>query len=156
MHGQQNIKILWYTAQAMYCTQSSVGFQNKQQSLRFPLSLINWEEKSWSVYKELKTRVFYFRKDKICQRPVFSTARFVYLFIYFCPAELRSPNLTICVDKKNHLDVTFCILYFSSNSCSACFGQPCAHHQELTTAWCYSLVLVCAVAARRWSRPVGR
>ena len=47
--------------------------------------------------------------------------------------------------KKNQLDVTFCILYFSSNSCSTCFGQPCAYHQELTTAWCYSLVLVCAV-----------
>jgi len=41
---------------------------------------------------------------------------------------------TFIVDKKNHLDVTFCILYFSSNSCSTCFGQPCAHHQELTTA----------------------
>ena len=38
-----------------------------------------------------------------------------------------------CVDKKNQLDVTFCILYFSSNSCSTCFGQPCAHHQELMT-----------------------
>ena len=60
------------------------------------------------------------------------------------------------VDKKNQLDVTFCILYFSSNSCLTCFGQPCAHHQELTTAWCYSLVLVCAVAAGRLSRPVGR
>jgi hypothetical protein len=35
---------------------------------------------------------------------------------------------------KNQLDVTFCILYFSSNSCSTCFGQPCAHHQELKTA----------------------
>jgi len=33
-----------------------------------------------------------------------------------------------------YVDVTFCILYFSSNSCSTCFGQPCAHHQELTTA----------------------
>jgi len=62
----------------------------------------------------------------------------------------------ISVDKKNQLDVTFCILYFSSNSCSICFGQPCAHHQELTTASCYSLVLVCAVAAGRLSRPVGR
>ena len=41
---------------------------------------------------------------------------------------------TLSVDKKNQLDVTFCILYFSSNSCSTCFGQPCAHHQELTTA----------------------
>jgi len=38
------------------------------------------------------------------------------------------------VDKKNQLDVTFYILYFSSNSCSTCFGQPCVHHQELTTA----------------------
>ena len=38
------------------------------------------------------------------------------------------------VDKKNQLMSLFCILYFSSNSCSTCFGQPCAHHQELTTA----------------------
>ena len=38
------------------------------------------------------------------------------------------------MDKKNQLDVTFCILYFSSNSCSTCFGQPCAHHQELTAS----------------------
>ena len=45
------------------------------------------------------------------------------------------PNLFVFgVDKKNQLDVTFCILYFSSNSCSTCFGQPCAHHQQLTTA----------------------
>ena len=47
----------------------------------------------------------------------------------FCPH-----NHTFSVDKKNQLDATFCILYFSSNSCSTCFGQPCAHHQELTTA----------------------
>ena len=39
-----------------------------------------------------------------------------------------------CVDKENQLDVTFCILYFSSNSCATCFDQPCAHHQDLTTA----------------------
>ena len=51
--------------------------------------------------------------------------------------------------ERDQLDVTFCILYFSSNSCSTCFGQPCAHYQELTTAWCYSLVLVCAVVAGR-------
>ena len=70
----------------------------------------------------------------------------------------RSVSLkdTVRKDKKNQLDVTFCILYFSSNSCSTCFGQPCAHHQDLTTAWCYSLVLVCAVAAGRLSSPVGR
>ena len=60
------------------------------------------------------------------------------------------------VGKKNQLDVTFRVLYFSSNSSSTCFGQPCAHHQELTTAWYYSLVLVSAVAAVRLSRPVGR
>jgi len=65
-------------------------------------------------------------------------------------------NQTLSVDKKNQLDVTFCIPYFYSNSCSTCFGKQCAHHQELTTAWCYSLVLVWAVAAGRWSRPVGR
>ena len=47
-----------------------------------------------------------------------------------CP----SVNIMCSVDKKNQLDVTFCVLYFSSNSCSTCFGQPCAHHQELTTA----------------------
>ena len=35
------------------------------------------------------------------------------------------------VDKKNQLDVTFCILYFSSNCCSTCFGQPCAHHHAI-------------------------
>ena len=58
------------------------------------------------------------------------------------------------VDKKNQLDVTFCILYFSSNSFSTCFGQPSAHHQDLTTAWCYSLVLVCTVAAGRLSSPM--
>ena len=38
------------------------------------------------------------------------------------------------VDKKNQLDVTFCILYFSSTSCLTCFGQSYVHHQELTTA----------------------
>jgi len=58
---------------------------------------------------------------------------------YTCafPLQVRevAANLTVAgVDKKNQLDVTFCILYFSSNSCSTCFGQPCAHHQELTTA----------------------
>jgi len=45
-----------------------------------------------------------------------------------------SETVNFSVDKKNQLDVTFCILYFSSNSCSTCFGQPCAHHQQLTTA----------------------
>ena len=61
-----------------------------------------------------------------------------------CPRPNYEGEVFMCsVDKKNQLDVTFCILYFSSNSCWTCFRQPCAHHQELTTAWCYSLVLVC-------------
>jgi hypothetical protein len=46
----------------------------------------------------------------------------------------NSERINLRVDKKNQLDVTFCILYFSSNSCSTCFGEPCAHRQELTTA----------------------
>ena len=47
--------------------------------------------------------------------------------------DLNHKEVNLSVDKKNQLAVTFCILYFSSNSCSTCFGQPCAHHQELTT-----------------------
>ena len=54
--------------------------------------------------------------------------------------EWRKRNTLSSLDKKNQLDVTFLFL-FSSNSCSTCFGQPCTHHQELTTAWCYSIVL---------------
>ena len=69
--------------------------------------------------------------------------------------QIKRSKKMFSVDKKNQLDVTFCIFYFSYKSCSTCFGQPCAHHQELTTAWCYSLVFVCAVAAGRWSSPVG-
>ena len=104
--------------------------------------------------------------------PGFTTACHLYLpcaqWIQTSPSQPISAQTTLIlfphlqkhlqnsVDKKNELDVTCCILYFSSNSCSTCFGQPCAHHQELTTAWCYSLVLVCAVAAGRWSSPVGR
>jgi len=48
--------------------------------------------------------------------------------------DFTSIRLLFSVDKKHQLDVIFCILYFSFNSCSTCFGQPCAHHQELTTA----------------------
>jgi len=56
-----------------------------------------------------------------------------YLLAQFNQTEIQI-KYKLSVDKKNQLDVTFCILYFSSNSCSTCFGQPCAHHQELTTA----------------------
>ena len=69
----------------------------------------------------------------------------IFLFLFFgCPIYIHSVcccfssvvvnNFRFSVDKKIELDVTFCILYFSSNSCSTCFGQPCANHQELTTA----------------------
>ena len=50
------------------------------------------------------------------------------------PWALSYEQRIFSVDKENQLDVTFCILYFFSNSCSTCFGQPCAHHQELMTA----------------------
>ena len=87
----------------------------------------------------------------------FSTVLSLYLLLKYKPHfQWNIIRAIISVNKKNQLDVTFCILYFSSASCSTCFGQPCAHHQELTTAWCYRLVLVCAVAAGRLSRPVGR
>ena len=43
-------------------------------------------------------------------------------------------EIKIECDKKNQLDVTFCILYFSSNGYSTCFGQQCAQHQDLKTA----------------------
>ena len=51
-------------------------------------------------------------------------------------SDLASPEMGIFLYLINtrEQDVTFCILYFYSNSCSTCFGQPCAHHQELTTA----------------------
>jgi len=51
--------------------------------------------------------------------------------VYYCVS--YNVQRTV-VDKKNQLDVTFCVLYFSSNSCSTCFGQSCAHHQELNPA----------------------
>ena len=59
---------------------------------------------------------------------------YTYISILTCPGFKTANQKMFSVDKKNQLDVTFCILYFSSNSCSTCFGQPCAHHQELTTA----------------------
>jgi len=56
---------------------------------------------------------------------------------------------------RNQLDVTFVLSFiFSFTSRSTCFGQPCAHLQELhsviATCW------YCAVAAGRLSEPVSR
>ena len=84
----------------------------------------------------------------VLEGTVFAVGSCLYVLLSCSTHEVEKPS----VDKENQLDVTFCILYFSCNSCSSCFGQPCAHHQELTTAWCYSLVLVCAVAAGRLLR----
>ena len=45
-----------------------------------------------------------------------------------------SNSLRFNVD-KNPTRCHFCVIvYFSFTSCSTCFGQPCAHLQELTTA----------------------
>ena len=115
-----------------------------------------------------KTKVFVLLKGCLPQYETICFENFLYLpALSSLYSSLHSINNLVLwltenwteqfdVDKKNQLVATFCILYFSSNSCSTCFGQPCAHHQELTAAWCYSLVLVCAVAARRRSSPVGR
>ena len=93
------------------------------------------------ICREFVMQFFWYMSDQLnvnCIVDFFSSTRYIsYLFLKLIEGS---------VDRKNQLDVTFCIFYFSSNSCSTCFGQPCAHHQELTTAWCYSLVLVCATA----------
>jgi hypothetical protein len=81
----------------------------------------------------------------ICSIVVTYTSAYFVITIIFISLSSVEQTFLYSVDKKNQLDVTYCILYFSSNSCSTCFGQPCAHHQELTIAWCYSLVLVCAL-----------
>ena len=82
------------------------------------------------------SRYGFHRLDTSNLRPYLSSTYtlhvcFINLSLFVCVASKLSNSI---VDKKNQLDVTFCILYFSSNSCSTCFGQPCAHHQELTTA----------------------
>ena len=64
---------------------------------------------------------------------IYCRYRYVCVCVHVC-THTHTQNADMYVDKKNQLDVTFCTLYFSSNSCSTCFGQPCAHHQELTTA----------------------
>jgi len=74
----------------------------------------------------------------------------------YCAVRSMFLNILIHCGWEKPTRCHFCILYLSSTSCSTCFGQPCAHHQELMTAWCYILVLVCAVAAGRLSSPVGR
>ena len=78
----------------------------------------------------------------VCCSSLTSSLHYYYYYYYYITVcwphglcySVAPENTCNCVDKKNQLDDTFCILYFSSNSCSTCFGQPCAHHQELTTA----------------------
>jgi len=49
---------------------------------------------------------------------------------YFSRTPHCKISLKFSVDKKNQLDVTFCILYFSSNSCSTCLirTHPRTHY----------------------------
>ena len=75
--------------------------------------------------------LFLCRKCDTCNR---TCSVGVCVSFFFRTRSQNCKERLLSVDKKNQLDVTFCILYFSSNSCSTCFGQPCAHHQELTTA----------------------
>ena len=48
---------------------------------------------------------------------------------------LYMKHLVSSVDKKNQLDVTFCILYFSSNSCSTCFGATVCPSSGADDVW---------------------
>ena len=86
----------------------------------FTLGLVGY------VYQHRKIKVF-----KVAS-PIFLCITLLGCSIMYL--EVRLTLSLFSVDKKTQLDVTFCILYFSSNCCSTCFGQLCAHHQELTTA----------------------
>jgi len=57
------------------------------------------------------------------------------------------PCIIIQCGIRNQLDVTWCYIYFLFISNSTCFGQPCAHPQELTIRWFYRRVWCSAVAA---------
>ena len=135
------------------------------QKLNKSLKLIGWESNDhseeiwptfngrWIVHYHVHKSTSFVAVKNPANPFVITIPHFIRIILLLSCSNL---HLDFTVAKKNQLDVTFCILYFSSNSCSTFFGQPCAHHQELTTAWCYRLVLVCAVAAGRWSSPVGR
>ena len=83
---------------------------------------------------KLNTHSFIIITTSICATLILGTISFLFYFrFHYILRIIPKPNNT-SEDKKNQLHVTFCILYFSSNSCSTFFGQPCAHHQELTTA----------------------
>ena len=60
-----------------------------------------------------------------------------------------SPKLGYLCGIRNQQDVTWCFLYFLFISSSTCFGQPCAHPQELTTQWFYRRVWCSAVTMGR-------
>ena len=119
---------------------AALGERTHSSTLRQWMDYVNW----WKAI--CSTACVTVTNDVCIERYIFST---------LSECVQRPDQLSFClptvmlltVDKKNQLDVTFWILYFHSTSCSTCFGQPCAHHQELTTAWCYILVLLCAVTA---------
>ena len=112
-----------------------------------PVTKIYIEEKLYSVRSLVAVHILNFQRDLVVMRfirfeLITCSPNKVRKYIHVLDAmshkqsafSLKYIYIYIYVDKKNQLDITFCILYFSSNSCSTCFGQPCPHHQELTTA----------------------
>jgi len=93
--------------------------------------MINVSDK---ICRENQNTHFVFKRLKAKLNPIYHLLALFGAHHIFNVSGLRVNEVFFSVDMKNQLDVTFCILYFSSNSCSTCFGQPCAHHQELTTA----------------------
>jgi len=53
-----------------------------------------------------------------------------------------SVHRCICVEKKNQLDVAEC--FIALIICSTCFGNFCAHHQELETICVLLPPMVCS------------
>jgi hypothetical protein len=137
---QQNV-ILWYIASnkfavilntkiEVHTTSFLHPFQYHKSNIVILLSAMMLVTLQQMCHADVTTLL---RKTSLCNSPptmpsVLSPEKFRVIPIMVL-------RLGTAMDKKNQLDVTFCILYFSSNSCSTCFGQPCAHHQELTTAW---------------------
>ena len=66
-----------------------------------------------------------------------------------------SVHRCICVEKKNHLDVTEC--FIALMICSTCFGHFYAHHQELETIRVLLPSTVCsALVAGCWRSGAGK
>ena len=79
--------------------------------------------------------------------------RFFEKFLHLCFKKIyrtsHTYNLTLCVEKKNHLDVTECFIALTIRS--TYFGHFYAHHQELETICVLLPPVVCSV----WLLVVG-